>query len=354
MTTTETFFVAEPDLRAWAVRVFERVSLSNEDAETAADVLVTANLRGVDTHGIIRMPLYVQRIREGANNAKPNIRVECEKPGSLLVDGDFGLGMVVSAWAMREAIRRARTSGAFVVGVKRSGHFGAAGYYAQMASAADMIGLVCTNAGPSMAPWGSTSLYLGNNPLAIAAPGGIPGGLVLDMATSQVAWGKVMLAARAGKKIPFGWATDSQGRPTDDPEVGMKGLMVPMGGYKGYGLTVMFEILAGILTGATFGPYIVDEYAQPLRPQDVGHFLMVVDVESFMPSQIFKSRIQQFVDEIHACQPMEGVERIYVPGEVELQVANRRRTEGIPLSGDLNNQLVQLGEQVGEPFPAMG
>jgi len=348
MTELPIVYVEAADLKAWVTRVFMRVSVPDDDAAIAADVLVSASLRGVDTHGVLHWAdFYIRPLRSGDTNPRRDIRAERLGPGTVLVDGDNGLGMVVAARAMREAIQLAREAGVAVAGVRRSNHFGAAAYYAQMASAAGMIGLAFTNTSPAIAPWGSLTPYLGTNPLAFAAPGGIEGGIVLDMATSQVAWGKVDLAARMGQKIPLGWATDREGRPTEDPVEALSGLMQPLGGYKGYGLALMVEILCAALTGAAFGPHLVDPASQ--SEQNVGHFFAAIDVERFMPLEQFKARMKQLVDEIHACPPAEGVERIYVPGEIELETALRRQREGIPLTAEQVAELAQMGEELSVP-----
>lgn len=330
-------------LRAWAGQVFRRVSVPPEDAAAAADVLVTTSLRGVDTHGIIYLPRYVGAIRNGYVNARPDIRVERNSAATALMDGDNGLGIVVGVRAMREAVRRAGEAGAAIVGVRNSTHFGAAAYYSQLAAAEGFVGLTFTNAEPVMAPWGSRTLMLGNNPFAIAAPGGIDGGVVLDIATTKVAWGKLDLAARAGQKIPSDWATDLNGRPTEDPVEGMRGLLLPLGGHKGYGLSVMVEILCSVLTGAAFGPHVE-------RGQNLGHLFAAIHVARFVPPDVFHARLAQVVEELHASEPAPGVSRIYVPGEMEMETAARRRREGIPLTPDLVAELIELGEQVGEPF----
>jgi LDH2 family malate/lactate/ureidoglycolate dehydrogenase len=167
-----------------------------------------------------------------------------------------------------------------------------------------------------------------------------------------VAWGKLELAARAGQKIPLTWATDRSGRPTDDPNEGMEGLMLPLGGYKGYGLALMIDILSGVLSGAAFGTSVVDYYAEPEKPEEVGHFFMAIDVARLMPLELFEARVAQMVSEIRACQPAEGVQRIYVPGEIEAETAARRRREGIPLPDDVLRDLRALGDELGEPFVA--
>jgi LDH2 family malate/lactate/ureidoglycolate dehydrogenase len=300
---------------------------------------------------VVRLPLNLRRLRSGAVNARPNVHIVQESPATVLVDGDNGMGLVTGAWAMREAIRHARGTGAVVASVRHSNHYGAAAYYAQLASGAGLIGLSFTNTDAGMAPWGSVTPYLGTNPMAFAAPGGIEGGIVMDMATSQVSWGKVMLAARAGENIPLGWATDRSGRPTEDANEAMRGLMLPLGGYKGFGLALMIEILCGVLSGSAFGPHVVDDGVKPYRPQNVGHFFVAIDIERFTPLEEFRARMQQMVDEIHGCRLSENVSRIYVPGEIEMETANRRQREGIPLIGNLIEELVQLGREVGEPFP---
>jgi LDH2 family malate/lactate/ureidoglycolate dehydrogenase len=350
MTTDNTILISHDDLRAWVARCFERADLPPADAAVAADALVAANLRGIDSHGVLQMPLKVRRVRLGAMKARPNIRAERGGPAAVLVDGDNGVGMVVGAWAMRLALERARETGIVFAAVRQSNHFGMAAYYVQMAAAAGMIGLCGTNGGACMAPWGSVTPYLSTNPLAFATPGGIEGGLTLDMATSQVAWGKVELALRAGRKIPLTWATDQNGRPTDDPQQALSGLMLPLGGYKGYGLALMIDILCGILSGSAFGSHVGDFYAHPDQPEHSGHFFVAINIEHFISRADYLARLEQMVAELRACQPGEGVERIYVPGEIEAETAARRRREGIPLPPDMVRDLTALGEEIGEPF----
>jgi LDH2 family malate/lactate/ureidoglycolate dehydrogenase len=352
MISTTATTISHDRLRDWATRVWERAGLPAEMAAVAADALVSANLRGIDSHGVLQMGVKVRRVLSGVMNARPDLRVVGGGPAALLVDGDNGVGMVVSAWAMRQAMQRARETGVALAGARRSNHFGMAAYYAQLAAAEGMVGLCATNSAACMAPWGSITPYFSTNPLAFAAPGGIEGGITLDMATSQVAWGKVELAARAGQKIPLTWATDQNGRPTEDPQAAMKGLMLPLGGYKGSGLAMMIDILAGILTGAAFGSHIPDFYLEPDKPEGVGHFFLAIHIEHFMPLATYTARIEQMVAEVHACQPAEGVERIYVPGELEAETRARRLREGIPLPPDVVRDLAALGETVGEPFAA--
>ncbi len=343
--------ISAPDLKAWITRVLVRVSVPEEEAAVATDVLVDTSLRGVDTHGVLLLPYYVQSLRSGAIDPRPQIRVERTGPATATVDGDNGLGHVVGVRAMREAIELARKSGLGAVAVRSSNHFGAAGYYARLATPEGMLGLALTNSSPGQAPWGAGEAFLGTNPLAFAAPGGIEGGFALDMATTQVAYGKVSLAARLGERIPIGWAVDKEGRPTEDPQAALEGRMLPLGGYKGYGLALMVEILTGILTGAGFGPHVSEPGE---HKENVGHFFLALDVGRFMPLEEFRGRMKQMADEIHALPLAEGFERdpsgARFPGEIELEAAERRGREGIPLPGFLVSELEKVGEEVGEVF----
>jgi LDH2 family malate/lactate/ureidoglycolate dehydrogenase len=266
-----------------------------------------------------------------------------ESPATALLDGDNGLGIVGGVRAMQEAIRRAGEVGAAVVGVRRSTHFGATAYYAQMAAAAGMVGLALTNAEPAMAPWGGRTRLLGTNPLAIAVPGGVEGGLVLDMATTKVAWGKLQIAARVGQQVPFGLATDLEGQPTTDPQVGMQGLMLPLGDHKGYGLALLITILSATLTGAAHD-------ADILQGQDLGHLFITIDINRFVPLEVFQANLAHLVKTMQESDKLPDVERIYVPGEIEAETMARRRQAGIPLPLDLVADLVALGAEVGVPF----
>jgi len=338
-------------LRQWALKIFAHMGVPGDDAALASDALVNANMRGVDTHGVMWLPIYVQRLRSGLVNPRPQIRVTRNRAMVIGVDGDSGLGIVVAARAMQETILTAKEFGLAATTVRNSNHFGAAGYFARMATSQKMIGIAMSNAGPAMAPWNSVTPYLGTNPLAFAAPGGIEGGIVLDMATSQVAGSRVLLAMRAGLEIPPGWATDLRGRPTRDARVAWEGLMMPLGGYKGYGLALMVEILCGIMSGSSFGPHLYDSTRGAYVAHDIGHFFLAIEIEAFMPLAVFQKRLEQCVDEIRACSPLEGTGSVYVPGDIEAASEILRAEEGIPIPGYLLHELRKLGTEVGECFP---
>lgn len=331
-------------LQSWAEGIFQALELPIEDAAVAARILVNTSLRGMDTHGIIYTLTYAQDIKEGRITPRPEIKTVQDSLATALLDGGNSLGLVVGKKAMNLAIAKAKETGAGVVGVRNSTHFGAAASYAQQASAQGLIGLCFSNTPPVMAPWGSKSLFVGNNPLAIAAPGGIEGGLSLDMAMTNVAWGKMHLAARAGRKMPLDWATDLDGNPTDEPKIGMEGLMLPLGGHKGYGLAVMIEILTSILTGAAYGPELNSGL-------NWGHCFLAIDIERFLPLAAFKKRLSQLVKDLHDCQPSSEGQNIYAPGEIEAQTMAHRRKEGIPVPDDLIADLKKLGHELGVVFP---
>ncbi|PYV87012.1 MAG: lactate dehydrogenase [Acidobacteria bacterium] len=335
---------AEP-LRRFCAAALQRVGVSAEDAATVADTLVEADLRGVHSHGVWWLTRYTRRLRHGGLNPKPNLKVAHETPAMLLLDADRAMGQIAAVAAMRHAIRKAKFSGASVVGVRNSNHFGAAAYYALMAPQENQIGFATTDAEPTMASWGGTHAVVGNNPLAFAVPTGRNFTLVLDMAQSVVAWGKIFLAAQRGEKIPSSWAFNAAGEPTEDPQEAMAGLLMPVGGYKGYGLALVMEILSGVLTGAAFGlsiPPMADETAS----QGHGHFFMALDIAQFMPLTEFQERMDVLIAQQREVPLAKGVERIYLPGEIEHFKREQRLKTGIPLEPYVIEALAQLGVEM--------
>ena len=338
-------------LKAWVRDVFLHEGLSEKDAELVGDALVSADLRGVESHGVMRVPVYVRRLRQGLINGRPAVRVVREQGAAVLMDGDNGMGQVVGAAAMEEAIRRARQYGVGVVGCRNSNHFGMAAYFAMQALPHGMIGVALSNAPATMPPWGGTASYLGTNPLAVAVPARGEPPIVLDMAMSVVARGKIILAAQQGVPIPPDWAIDERGRPTTDPLQALRGAVLPFGGPKGYALAVIVEVLAGVLTGAAFGPHVGGLY-ESSSPQRLGHLVAAVHVESFLPLDAFLGRIDQLVREIRAVPAAEGG-RVYLPGEREWVTEQTRRREGIPLASSIVEELRVLGEEIGLPMFSM-
>jgi len=264
-----------------------------------------------------------------------------------LIDGDGGHGQVPGVKAMKLAIEKAKVNGIGACGVRNSGHFGAAAYYAMMALEEDMIGFATTGGHPCMAPWGGMNLVVGNNPLAYVIPAGEELPIVLDMATSVKAQGWIELAALAGEKIPFGWALDEEGNPTNDPHTAIESNhVVPIGGYKGYGVAVVMDILAAVLTGADWGTRILAKRGAK-EPVSDGHFFIAIEIEPFMPLGEFKARMDEMIKGIKAAKPARGVERIYLPGELEFERKERYLKTGIPLPSAVVESLVRCGEGLG-------
>jgi LDH2 family malate/lactate/ureidoglycolate dehydrogenase len=331
---------------------FERLSVPPEDAQIAADVLVMADLRGVDTHGVIRFnptSWYVKWLRDGEMNPQPNIRVISETSSSALLDGDRGIGMVIGHRAMELAIRKAMEAGIAMVGVRNSRHFGMSAYYAMRALPHDMIGMAMTNASRQVVPTFGREARFGTNPLCLAAPALEEPPFVLDMATTTAAAGKLELAARQGQSIPLGWALNQQAEATRDPRVAQKARrLLPLGGrreggsHKGYGLAIMVEILCGVLTG-TITALNADQDPR-------GHCFGAIRIEAFRPAQEFKRDMDRLIRELKSTPPVEGQERVYVAGEIEFETARDRARHGIPLLNSVLVGLKEVGKQLSVPF----
>ncbi|MEM7343978.1 MAG: Ldh family oxidoreductase [Chloroflexota bacterium] len=331
-------------LRPWIIQIFETLSVPSDQAVIMADSLITTSLRGVDTHGVMYTRTYANDIKNGVVNPTPSITVVKEKPATALIDGDLGLGVVVATTAMRLAMDKAKTQGVGAVGVRNSTHFGATALYPMMATAEGMVGLAFSNASPTVAPWGGKTLLLGTNPLAAGFPGGEAGDIILDMATTKVAWGKMNVLAKAGKKMPFGWATDLDGNPTDDPNVGIRGLMLPLGDHKGYGLALFIELICAALSGAAFDHEIENE-------QDYSHFFIAIDAAAFLPIADLRARVAGLTELFHESEPLKEGGRIYMPGEIEDETYKHRSEHGIPMLETVVEELRALGEERGMPFP---
>ncbi len=337
----------------WGTRLFQAAGLPESEAHLIADHLVEANLRGVDSHGISRFGIYLKRIELGLTARETRLILEREAAAFALVDGGNGSGPVVAARAMEIAMAKAKDAGIGVVGVKNSNHCGCLAYYTQMAAEQGLIGFAATSAPANMPPWGGKKPYFGTNPFSVAVPAGEESPIVFDMATSVVARGKIILAQKEGKTaIPEGWAIDTEGRPTTDPTAALAGAVLPVGGPKGYGLALLVDMLSGIMTGAQFGPHIGDLYREFGRPQGAGHFFLAMRADLFIPLDEFKRRMDQMIREIRAVPRAEGVERIYLPGEIEAAVSERRHAGGIPLADEVIAELSGLGATLNVPFPA--
>jgi LDH2 family malate/lactate/ureidoglycolate dehydrogenase len=327
-------------LKSFGRKILCRAGLSVEHAGTIVDNLVYADLCGLDSHGISRLPIYARRLSEGALNLRADPKVIAGDGSALrLMDGQNGPGSVVGAAAMHEAIAGAQQSGACIVVARNSSHFGAAAYFTHLAVREGCIGICCSNSPATMAVWGAREPALGTNPISFAAPAGRYGELNLDMSSSIVAKGKILTHVRKGLPIPLGWALDQEGRSTADATAAAAGVVLPFAGAKGSGLALFIDILSGVLSGAAFGGAIGDQYAEPLRPQNVGHFFVAVDISSLMPMPDYTARIEAFCAEIKGRARAEGVSEILLPGENKARHYRERSQLGIELDPALVRDL---------------
>ena len=336
-------------LSKFCARVLERLGLSGDDAAIAADNMVTANLRGVDTHGVMRMSYYTAKLKAGSINTSANLKPIKESAATALIDGQNGLGQVVAYRAMEVAIKKARETGVAWVSVRNSNHFGTCAHYSMMALPNDMIGFSTTNASPKLAPTGGIDPLFGNNPWSFAVPAGEELPVVLDLANSVVAAGRIRMAQKEGRPIPEGWALTRDGEPTTDPTQALKGILLAIGGYKGYGITLMMDFLTGVLANSAYGPRVhgVDDAADVAG---VGHSFMVLSVSSFDDVPAFKARVDSYIREIKGSRKAKGTDEIFLPGELEYRKMRQRMKDGIPLQPKIVEDLRGYGEEFGIPF----
>ncbi|MGA7488638.1 MAG: Ldh family oxidoreductase [Xanthobacteraceae bacterium] len=318
-----------------------------DDAAIVAGCLVSADLRGVDTHGLCRLPGYLERLRRGLINPCPRLKPKRITPAAASLDGQNGFGFVVGRRAMQEAIAIAREIGIGVVSVYRSTHFGMAASYVLDALDAGLISLVFSNASPAMPPWGARLALLGTNPFAAGAPAGNHPPFLLDMSPAVAARGKIRRAERRGETIPLGYALDAGGRPTTDPKAALGGVVLPIGGYKGSGLAMLMDILGGVISGANYGGDVGDQYKVFDRPQDVGHFFLAMKPDLFVPQADYRRRMDTLIERVRACPTAEGVDEVFVAGEPERRHEAERRRRGIPYSVDEVAALQQEAARAG-------
>jgi LDH2 family malate/lactate/ureidoglycolate dehydrogenase len=346
--------VASAALRTFTGGIFERLGLPQDHATIVADCLVQANLRGLDSHGVARVPIYAKRLRLGLVNPRPTLACTRVAPSAVHLDGDDGMGMVVGTKSMESAIALARETGIGLVGVSRSTHYGMAAYYVLQATAANHIGFAFTNSSPGMAPFGGTKPILGVNPLAVGVPAGRRPAIVLDMAMSVIARGKMRLAAAHGERIPEDLGVDAQGRPTTDGMAVFGGGAVhPFGGPKGSALAIWMEIMGGVLTGAAFAGDMKSLYEDFSGPQRIGHVFMAIRSDLFMPMADFTARMDTMVERLKASEPAEGFDEVLMPGEPEVRREAERLGTGIPLTAEVLASLESEAAETGIPLPAL-
>ena len=338
-------------LRDFATEALTKVDVPCGDAAIIADTFVEADLRGIDTHGVLRLAPYMKMFSEGNINPRPNLSIVKETPTTALIDADDAAGNVASVRAVEIAIKKARDSGVGVVGVKNSTHNCMLAYYPMLALEHDMISLMTTNAPPQVPAYGGLTKLLSTNPYAAAIPAGEELPVVVDMASTLVALGKVRLSATLGKKIPLGWGLNGNGEPTEDPNAILQGgFLAWLGGAKGYSLAVLANILSGVLTGGSFGPqnfppYSTAEYGNQLIRE--GHFIIVLRIDNFMPVDEFKSRMDAMIRETKASEPAKGFSRVLLPGEPEFENKSQRLKTGIPVSHPVWEKLNGVKEKYG-------
>ncbi len=345
--------IVMPDpLREFVTKIFMSYGLPRDEAHIVADHLVEADMRGVYSHGVIRVEPYTARLKAKAMNPQPNIQIVRETPGTALVDGNDGIGQVVGVRAMEIAIRKAKEVGVSYVGVRGSNHFGTCAYYAQMALEHDMIGFATTVGGTNiMAPTGGITPLLGNNPFGIALPADKEYPVVLDMAQSVVARGKINHAVKTGSPIPITWALNRFGEPTTDAEEAYAGLVQPVGGYKGYSMAFVIMSLAGMLTGAAFARSL-PVFDDGIKPNlNVGHVVQAIDIKAFMDPSEFKAKMDQAIRDMHSSELAKGAERIYVPGEMEWIKREERLKKGVPVAGGVWKDLIAISQATGVALP---
>jgi LDH2 family malate/lactate/ureidoglycolate dehydrogenase len=334
--------------RRFVACAFAAVGMAPDDAAAVADLMVRADLRGADGHGIFRLPQYLRRIKSGGINLRPDIRIASEADATALLDGDNGMGHLVMCRAAEIAADKAARCGIGWVGVRASNHAGAASIYAMMPLERDMIGLYLAVASANhMAPWGGVERLLGTNPIAIAVPALDEPPVVLDMATTVASFGKVRLTASAGEPMPEGWMIDHEGKPLTDPTRAAVGLLLPIGGYKGYGLSLLLALLAGTLNGAPVGREVIDFTADSETPANTGQAIMALDIARFAPVDEFKRRVDSFARELKNSPRMPGVSEIRLPGQNGHATSIERGRDGIPLRSELKAMLDKVAADLG-------
>src|SRR5690606_36016375 len=342
--------------------IFSKIGCSDTDASLAAEVLLSADRRGIDSHGIARLSGYVRLWEAGRLNPTPNVRVVHETPSTAVVDGDRGLGLVVAPRAMEIAISKAAAVGSGWVSVKNSNHFGIAGYHAMMALKSDMIGMAMTNARPLVAPTFSLDRLLGTNPIAVAMPAGEEPPCVADMATTTAANGKLEILQREGRPAPLGWVQDKMGRASTNPhELKGGGALLPLGSdydhgsHKGYCLGAVVDIFSAVLSGANYGPWVppfVSFLPLPSDPvgEGIGHFFGAMRIDAFRPAQEFKDHMDNWIARFKEAKPVPGESQVYIPGDPEREMEVERAKQGIPLLPPVVKDLTEVGQKLGFPF----
>ncbi|HMI63365.1 MAG TPA: Ldh family oxidoreductase [Puia sp.] len=351
-------------LLAFTVSIFRQIGCPEKDAQTAAIALLSADLRGIDSHGVARLIGYVRLQEAGRANPKPKIRIIHETPSTAVVDGDSGLGLVVAPFAMRVAIEKAEKVGTGWVSVQNSNHFGIAGYHALQAVQKDMIGIAMTNASALVAPTFSVERLLGTNPICVAVPAGEEPPFVADLATTTAANGKLEILQRKSEDAPLGWIQDKDGNASTNPhELKTGGALLPLGGdrdhgsHKGYALGAVVDILSAVLSGANYGPWVPPFPAYVSMPtgmpgKGIGHFLGAMRIDAFRPAEDFKYHMDKWIRRFRSATPASGHDKVLIPGDPEREMEAQRLINGIPLVSSVVEDLKTLATKLKVEFPA--
>ena len=338
-------------LKAFIERCLAAVGFSEHDAGTIAALISDADLNGSDGHGIFRLPQYIKRIQNGGINIQPNIHLAEDRGAMALVDGDNAMGHLVMKYATELAMQRAVNHGVAWVGVRHSNHAGPAALYAKMPLKKDMIGIyVAVGSANHLPPWGGTEMLLSTNPIAVAIPTNEEAPIVLDMATTVAAYGKVKTAVQRGEQIPEGWMIDKLGNPLTDPSRAGEGFLLPIGGPKGYGLSLVFGLLAGTLNGAAFGKDVIDFNADSTSFTNTGQFIVALSVEAFTDTDMFKNNVDAAIRSIRGSPTLPGFNSVRVPGERSLGIRRQREKCGIPIPDSLYDVLNDLASSLDTRF----
>lgn len=339
------------DSFSFVKKAFLAAGVSDEKAGIMADSLVFASLRGVDSHGISRCEIYLKRVETGLVDKDAEVEVVRSSMSTALIDAHNAMGQYAGCKASDFACSLAKDSGTGLVGVVHSNHFGSAGFYAKRIADHGMIGIVMSNSTKAMALWGAAQPYLGTNPLAYSVPAGKYDPLILDMATSVVARGKIRRALDQGQEIPSDWAVGPDGKRTTNAADAYKGAVLPFGGPKGSAIALFIEILAGVMTGSAVGPQVGSMYSDFRKPQDIGHFFMAIDPGRFISAGLFKQRMEKLVADVKELPPSAAGSEVFLPGEIERRSEQKRRAEGIPIPADVLKSLTGISQKYSIPLP---
>jgi LDH2 family malate/lactate/ureidoglycolate dehydrogenase len=340
------YLVKEEKLRDFCHKILKVAGIPDKDVGIISDSLIFADLRGVGSHGVIKLKDYIDKINAESMASHTEIQVLKENASTILIDANNGFGQIAGLKAMEYCVTKASKTGIGSAGVRNSNNFGAAAYLAMQALNNGMIGIVITNTAPTVPPWGGAQPMLGTNPIAVAIPAGEELPIVLDMATTVVARGKIRVAAQKNEKIPFGWALDSTGTPTEDPLDALHGFLMPIGGPKGYGLSLIISILTGVLCGSVFSTE-TKPLADASAPSRFSHFMATINVDSLINLNNFRTQMDSLIRKIKSCPKQNGIDEVYLPGELEYIKMNERKKNGIPLPESTINKIETLAKNLG-------